>query len=215
MTLTSIPQYSVLEEKINVSLHIIGLLFSVIALLLMLMRSLGNGDAESIFSVTVFGVSMTMLYAASVNYHRTQNLIKRARLRVFDHAAIYLLIAGTYTPLTLLGLHSYIGWIIFSVSWVMALIGIILKIFFTGRYKLLSTLMYIFMGWIIIIAVKPLMHNVSINGVAWLIGGGIAYTLGAVLYAIKSIKFNHAIFHVLVVVGSFCHFITVYYYLLK
>ena len=127
---------------------------------------------------------------------------------------IYVLIAGTYTPFTLVTLHGTIGWMIFSAAWLMAIIGIILKLFFTGRYGLISTIMYIFMGWMIIFVIKPLVNNLAVSGLQWLIAGGIAYTVGAVLYGIKQIKFNHAIFHVFVLVGAMCHFITVYSYIL-
>ena len=131
-----------------------------------------------------------------------------------DHATIYVLIAGTYTPLTLITLNSTTGWVIFGASWGMAFTGIILKLFFTGKYNRLSTLMYVFMGWIVIFAIKPLVNNLSAEGLFWLFAGGVAYTFGAILYSIKRVKFNHAIFHMFVLLGSFCHFISVYYYVL-
>ena len=138
----------------------------------------------------------------------------RKRLKIFDHAAIYVLIAGTYTPFTLITLNGTIGWVIFGVSWGMALIGIILKFFFTGKYKSISTLMYILMGWMIVFAIKPLIDSLALEGLNWLIAGGVSYTIGAVLYSIEKIKFNHAIFHIIVLIGSFCHFISVFFYVL-
>ena len=138
----------------------------------------------------------------------------RSRLRINDHASIYVLIAGTYTPFVLVTLNGPLGWTIFGLSWGMALTGIILKIFFTGKYNLISTLMYVFMGWIIIFAIKPLINNLSNEGIVWLFNGGIAYTIGAVLYGIKRLKFNHAIFHIFVLMGSFSHFVSVYFYVL-
>jgi hemolysin III len=171
-----------------------------------------DGDAWHIVSFSIFGASLIILYAASTAYHSTKNPVIRSRLRVVDHASIYVLIAGTYTPFTLVTLNGVVGWVIFGASWGMALVGIILKLFFTGRYKLVSTLMYVFMGWLIIFAINPLINNLSSDGLFWLVVGGIAYTVGAILYAIKKIKFNHAIFHVFVLAGSTCHFVSVFFH---
>jgi hemolysin III len=162
----------------------------------------------------VFGLSMIGLYASSTFYHLSKDPALRTRMRIVDHASIYLLIAGTYTPFTLITLGGISGWVVFAVSWSMALTGIVLKIFFTGRFQLLSTLMYVFMGWIIIFVMKPLVTNLPLEGVYWLIAGGIAYTVGAILYSIRKIHFNHAIFHVFVLIGSFCHFMAVYFWVL-
>jgi len=133
-------------------------------------------------------------------------------LKIFDHASIYVLIAGSYTPFTLVTLNGTTGWVIFSIAWGSALIGIILKLFFTGKYSIVSTIMYVVMGWIIVFAIKPLIQHLPTYGLYWLVGGGIAYTIGAILYSIKRIKFNHALFHILVLIGSFCHFISIYFY---
>jgi hemolysin III len=135
-------------------------------------------------------------------------------LRIIDHASIYVLIAGTYTPFTLVTLNGSIGWVIFCISWGLALTGIILKLFFIGKYNLISTLMYVFMGWVMVFAIKPLINNFSLDGLLWLFAGGMAYTMGAILYSIKKIKYNHAIFHVLVLIGSFSHFVSVFFYVL-
>jgi hemolysin III len=206
--------YSPLEEKTNIMSHAIGLVFSIVALVLMLVRASLYGNAWHIVSVAIFGASLILLYAASTFYHSAKEPLLRSRLRVVDHATIYVLIAGTYTPFTLITLHGTTGWIIFGVSWGMAISGVILKLFFTGRYNVLSTLMYVVMGWIIIFAVKPLINSLSADGLFWLVAGGIAYTTGAVLYSIKKIKFNHAIFHLFVLLGSYCHFVSVYFYVL-
>ncbi|MBE9564977.1 MAG: hemolysin III family protein, partial [Proteobacteria bacterium] len=117
-------------------------------------------------------------------------------------------------PFTLVTLSGVAGWTIFGVSWGMATVGIILKIFFTGKYDLISTLMYVFMGWIIVFAFEPLVNNLSEEGLFWLVAGGVSYTVGAILYSIGKIKFNHAIFHMFVLLGSICHFISVYFYVL-
>ena len=206
--------YSPLEEKTNIISHAIGLILSVVALLLMLVRANGSGNILYIVSAGIFGLSMIALYSASTLYHSAKDPKVRARLRINDHATIYILIAGTYTPFTLITLNGWVGWTVFGVSWGMAISGVILKLFFTGRFNVLSTLMYVFMGWIVIFAIKPLVNNLSPEGLFWLIAGGVAYTTGAVIYSVEKIKFNHAIFHLLVLLGSFCHFISVYFYVL-
>jgi hemolysin III len=206
--------YSPLEEKTNIISHAIGLILSVVALLLMLVRANGSGNILYIVSAGIFGLSMIALYSASTLYHSAKDPKVRARLRINDHATIYILIAGTYTPFTLITLNGWIGWTVFSVSWAMAATGVILKLFFTGKFNVLSTLMYVFMGWIIIFAIKPLVNSLSPEGLFWLFAGGIAYTTGAVIYSFEKIKFNHAIFHLFVLLGSLCHFISVYFYVL-
>jgi len=206
--------YSPLEEKTNIFSHAIGLALSVVGTLLMLFRASGSGDILHIIGAGIFGASLIALYAASTLYHSAKDPKARARLRINDHATIYILIAGTYTPFTLVALNGWVGWTVFGVSWGMALAGVILKLFFTGRYTVLSTLMYVFMGWIIIFAIGPLVNNLSPEGLFWLIAGGVAYTTGAVIYSIKQVHFNHAIFHLFVLLGSFCHFISVYFYVL-
>jgi len=206
--------YSPLEEKTNIISHAIGLVFSIVALLLMLVRASGTGSILAIVSAGIFGISLIALYAASTMYHSAKDPKVRARLRINDHATIYILIAGTYTPFTLVTLNGWVGWTIFGVSWGMAITGVTLKLFFTGRFNVVSTLMYVFMGWIIIFAVKPLVNSFSPEGLFWLVAGGVAYTVGAVIYSIEKIQFNHAIFHLFVLLGSICHFISVYFYVL-
>ena len=207
-------EYSPRQEKLNIISHGIGFVLSIVALILLVIQATVFGNIWHIVSVSIFGVSLIVLYAASTLYHSAKRKTLRNRLKIFDHSAIYVLIAGTYTPFTLVTLSGTIGWIIFGVSWALALIGITLKIFFTGRYNLLSTIMYVLMGWIIVFAINPLIDNLPLAGVYWLIAGGVAYTIGAVLFSIERIKFNHAIFHVFVLIGSFCHFYSVLFYVL-
>jgi len=206
--------YSPAEERINIGSHAFGLILSVIALALLTTHAALHGTALHIISFSIYGISLIILYTASTLYHGARNPATRNRLRVFDHASIYVLIAGTYTPLALVTLNGPTGWTIFGISWGLAVIGIVLKLFFTGRYDLVSTLMYIFMGWIIIFAIKPLVNNLPEDGLIWLVTGGLSYTIGAILYGIKKIKFNHAIFHLFVIAGSFSHFVTVFFYVL-
>ncbi|MBI5593435.1 MAG: hemolysin III family protein [Deltaproteobacteria bacterium] len=203
-----------MEEKINIVSHAIGFVLSIVALVLLVVRAIQYGDAWHIVSFSIFGFSLMLLYAASTFYHSTQSAMLRSRLNIIDHASIYVLIAGTYTPFTLVTLNGSTGWVFFGISWGLALTGLILKLFFTGKYDIISTIMYVFMGWIIVLAIKPLIHHLPLEGLFWLFAGGISYTMGAILYSIDKIKFNHAIFHLLVLTGSFCHFMSVYFYVL-
>ena len=206
-------EYTEFEEKLNVDSHLLGAFLGVIGLVLLIIKSFGDFSHVAIFSFIIFGISIVTLYAASAFYHSTEDAGRRFKRKILDHCAIYILIAGTYTPYALGAIGGKLGWIIFIVCWSMALIGITLKVFFTGRFKIISTLMYVFMGWMIMFFIKPLMLILSDDGFYWLLAGGISYTVGAVIYSIKAIKLNHAIFHVFVLLGSFCHFISIYLYI--
>lgn len=194
--------------------HAAGTVLGVAGLVFLIVRAATLGNALHVVSFTIFGASLIMLYAVSTIYHSSAHSRFRKNMRTLDHAAIYVLIAGTYTPFTLVTLQGPIGWVLFAATWGMASIGIILKLFYTGRFDLLSTLMYVFMGWVIIFAIKPLIANLSGEGITWLFSGGIAYTVGAVFYSIKKMPFGHAIFHIFVLGGSICHFVSVYFFVL-
>jgi hemolysin III len=209
-----IKYYSPIEEKINIISHAIGFILSIVAFALLVTHANLHGDVWHIVSFSIFGASLIILYAASTFYHSAKKSELRNSLKIIDHASIYVLIAGTYTPFTLVTLNGTIGWVIFCISWGLALTGIILKLFFTGKYNLMSTIMYVLMGWVIVFAIKPLINNLPLEGLLWLFAGGIFYTIGATLYSIKKIKFNHGIFHMFVLIGSFCHFISVFFYVL-
>lgn len=207
--------YPSTEEKLNILTHGLGLLLSIAALVLLIVHASQNGTARHIVSFTIFGASLILLYSASTFYHYSQSPNLRHKLNILDHASIYILIAGTYTPFTLITLKGALGWTIFGITWGIALIGVILKLFYTGKYDKISTIAYVGMGWIIIFAVKPLIENLPLNGLYWLLAGGVFYTIGAVLYSVKKVKFNHAIFHIFVLLGSFSHFMAIYFYVLK
>lgn len=209
-----IKYYSPIEEKINIISHAIGFILSIVALVLLVRHAYLHGNVWPIVSFSIFGASLIILYAASTFYHSAKKSELRNRLKIMDHASIYVLIAGTYTPFTLVTLKGTIGWVLFGISWGLAVTGIILKLFFTGKYDLISTIMYVLMGWVIVFAIKPLIYNLTLEGLLWLFAGGISYTIGAIIYSIKKIKFNHAIFHMFVLFGSFCHFISVFFYVL-
>ena len=207
-----INTYNPTEEKLNIYSHVLGIILSIIGLGFLIYKSTHFSEAVSIFSLIVFGFSMITLYSASSLYHAATDLTKRARLKVFDHVSIYILIAGSYTPFTLISLKNDNGLLVFAIVWTFALIGIIIKLFFTGRFKIISTLMYVLMGWMIVFSFSDLQNNIASTGINWLVAGGIAYTIGAVLYSIKKIPFNHAIFHIFVLIGTFCHFICILNY---
>ncbi|PPZ92450.1 hemolysin D [Cloacibacterium normanense] len=209
---TNIQFYSPTEEKLNIWSHAFGIFLSIIALVLLIIKAVQQDNIWMMISFPIFGVSLILLYLASTLYHASKEPQKRFKLKVFDHAAIYVLIAGSYTPFTLVSLNGETGWLIFSMVWVMAFTGIMLKLFFTGRFKIVSTAMYVLMGWLIVFYFQDLTASLHKKGVFYLILGGVLYTIGAILYSIKKIKFNHAIFHFFVLAGSFCHFLSIYLY---
>ena len=204
--------YSPVEERLNVWSHGIGIILSVAATGALLRSALLFGTVWHLVAYTIYGASQIAIFTASTLYHSAKSPALRYRLNIFDHAAIYLSIAGTYTPFTLITIRGPWGWSVFVTVWLVAITGIILKLYFTGRFKLLSTIGYVAMGWIIVIAIKPLINNLPFEGLMWLAAGGAFYSLGAVLYQIKSIPYNHAIFHFFVLVAAVCHFISIFVY---
>ena len=204
-------RYSEKEERLNVLSHGLGLLLSIIAFPLLLQKSFEYDTFWKGVSLVIYGISMIVLYAASTFYHAAKEPKLRRKLNIFDHAAIYVLIAGTYTPFCLLVLSQNLGWYLFIVVWIFALTGVVLKLFFTGRFNKLSTALYLLMGWQIVFLIKPLIDSFSSEGLFYLFLGGVFYTVGAVFYSIKKLKYNHATFHVFVLLGSLSHFIAVYF----
>ncbi len=203
------------EEKFNIISHAIGFLLSIVGLILLITKANEFGEFKHALSFTIYGISMAILYAASTLFHSATKLKYRRRLNIFDHAAIYIFIAGTYTPFTLVTLSDSVGFALFIVIWSIALLGVIFKLFFIGRFKILSTIAYVLMGWIVVFAIKPLIESLPSKGLLWLLLGGIAYTIGAIFYSLdKYVKFNHGIFHLFVLAGSFCHFWSIYFYVL-
>lgn len=206
--------YDPTEEKFNVITHGIGLILSIFALIALVSYASLYGTIWHIISFTVYGLSLVTLYSASTFYHMVQEPKLRYKLNIFDHAAIYVLIAGSYTPFTMNVIDNPTGWILLAVVWTIAIIGITLKLFFTGKYGFISTVAYIGMGWLGVFGLQSIIANLPIEAVVWLIAGGVSYTFGAILYGIKAIKYNHAIFHIFVLLGSFCHFMSVFMYIL-
>jgi len=168
-----------------------------------------HGDAWQLGAAITFGVTLLLLYLASTLYHSIQHPIAKGRLKVFDHCAIYLLIAGTYTPFTLIGLRGPWGWGLFTAIWTLALAGVVFKLFYTGRFKRLSTLIYVAMGWLVLVAIKPMLSSLDAWTIGWLLAGGVFYTLGTYFYHRESIPYAHAIWHLFCIAGSVCHYVAV------
>jgi len=206
--------YDSKEETLNVITHGIGFLLSIAALVILIVSASKYGTAKHITSFAIFGGSLIVLYAASTLYHYAKNPDLRLKLNILDHSAIYVLIAGTYTPFTLVVLKGWVGWTIFGVSWGLAIAGIIFKVFYFGKYDKISTIAYVLMGWVIIFAIKPLIESFPTPGLIWLFAGGLAYSIGAIFYSFKGVRFSHVIFHLFVLLGSFCHFMAVFLYVL-
>lgn len=211
---TKIKIYDPLEEKLNIWSHGLGFLLAIPATILVIIKASLQGDPWQIVSVCVYGISLMTLYLASTVYHASKDEKRRRRLNIFDHASIYLLIAGTYTPFVLVTLRGPWGWSLFGVVWGAAIAGIIFKLYFTGRFEKVSTIAYVLMGLVVLVAIKPLVERLSLPGVYWLIAGGVAYIAGAVFYMQRKMKFQHALFHILVLVGSFCHYWVIYEYVI-
>ena len=168
------------------------------------------GDGWQLGAAIVFGASLLLLYLASTLYHAIRHPVAKGRLKVFDHCAIYLLIAGTYTPFTLIGLRGPWGWSLFAAIWSLALAGVVFKLFYTGRFKRLSTLIYVAMGWLVLVAIKPVMSSLDGWTFGWLIAGGVFYTLGTLFYHRDRIPYAHAIWHLFCIAGSVCHYVAVF-----
>jgi hemolysin III len=205
-------EYSLREEVANAITHGIGAALSIAALTTLIIFASLYGDVWHIVSFTIYGISLVMLYLSSTLLHSFQNIRIKNVFEILDHVSIYLLIAGTYTPFLLVTLRGSLGWTIFGIVWGLAIVGIILKFFFIKRFIVLSTICYIIMGWIIVVAIKPLYENLAFAGMAWLVTGGLLYTLGTIFYLWRGIPYHHAIWHLFVLAGSVAHFITVLFY---
>jgi len=167
-----------------------------------------RGDGWQLAGALVFSLAMLALYVASTLYHAIAHPVAKRRLKVFDHCAIFVLIAGTYTPFALVALRESVGWWLFAAAWSLALLGIVFKLFFTGRFKFASTLVYVAMGWMVVVAARPFLRSVPMPIVWWLLAGGVAYTLGTVFYLAQH-RHAHAVWHGFVLLGSISHFVAV------
>ena len=203
------------EEIANSITHGVGLIASVIAFPVLLVRAQSSSDSSAVLGAAIFGVTLILLYATSTVYHALPISKGKHLFRILDHSAIYLLIAGTYTPFALGPLRGPWGWTLLVVIWTLALIGIISKLTIGFRLPHLSTALYLLMGWLIVIAIKPLVETIPRAGLLWLAAGGLAYTGGVVFYNMKRVRYAHMVWHLCVAAGSVCHFIAVLRYAIE
>ena len=194
------------EEILNALTHGVGALAAIGAGAVLITLAALHGDVFSVVGASVFVGSLVLLYTASTLYHAIPWAQAKARLKVFDHCAIYVLIAGTYTPFTIGAMRGAWGWSLFATIWALALAGVVFKLFYTGRFQVVSTLVYVAMGWLIVVAVGPMKAALAAPTIAWLVAGGVAYTAGTVFYLSKRIPYAHVIWHLFVLGGSVCHF---------
>ncbi len=202
------------EELANAITHGLGLLLSIAGAIALITVSILHGTAWQIVSCTVYGATLVLLYLSSTLYHAISIPYLKRTLRLFDHSAVYLLIAGTYTPFTLVNLRGGWGWTLFGVVWGLTLAGIVFKYVALARFPVLSTLIYVLMGWLVVLGIKPVLNFVPLHGFLWLLGGGLFYTVGVFFFASKRISYSHAIWHVFVLCGSVCHYWAVFFYVL-
>ncbi|MCA1766715.1 MAG: hemolysin III family protein [Idiomarina sp.] len=206
--------YTAMEEVAHALTHGVGAVLSVVALVVMLTWASAYGDLWHIVAASIYGASLILLYTASTLYHAFPWPRIKAVFQQLDHAAIYVLIAGTYTPFALINLRGEWGWALLGVAWSIALLGVTLELGMKRRIKWLSLSLYLGMGWMALIAIKPMIDNVDAGGLILLVAGGLAYTLGVIFYVWKSLPYHHAIWHLFVLAGSVFHFFSIFYFVL-
>ena len=202
-----------LEEVLNAVTHGVGAALAAAALTGMLVYYAGDG-VWHLTSCLVYGISLVLLYLASTLYHSFRNLRVKAVFKAIDHAAIYVLIAGNYTPFALIPLHGSLGWTICGIVWGLAAVGIVLQIFAAQRFRIVRTLCYLGMGWFAVVMIQPLLATMPEAAIWWLVAGGLCYTVGAVFYLARRLPYSHVIWHVFVMAGSALHFYSVFHYVL-
>lgn len=211
----SIPRYSLAEELINAISHGVGALLGIAALVLCIVFSAKSNDPWAITGVSIYGATLVILYTVSTIYHALKVNKAKKVFRVLDHCCIFLLIAGTYTPYTLVPLRGVVGWVLFGIIWGCAILGVVFNAINVDKYQKVSVFLNLIMGWIIILAAKPLYDAIGATGLALLVAGGVLYSVGAALYAIGSrVKFMHSVFHFFVVGGSVLHFFSIFFYVI-
>jgi len=202
------------EETANVITHVFGVVLGIAGLAALLVGAWRHRDAWRAVSFGIYGATLVLLYLSSAFYHGARSPRLKRVFQFLDHSAIYLLIAGTYTPFTLVSLRGTLGWTFFGLIWGLALLGILLNVFFFGRLGFISTVLYLLMGWLVVIAFKPVMDAVSLRGMLWLAAGGVAYTVGVVFYAWHRLPYSHVVWHLFVLAGSILHFFSIFFYVM-
>lgn len=201
------------EEVANAITAGVGAALSIVGLVLLIVRAVGTGDPWRIVSFTVFGVTMVLLYVVSTLYHALYHTQARQLFKVLDHAFIYLLIAGTYTPFMLVYLRGPWGWSMFGALWALAIAGVLFKLAYADHFRRASTLLYLAMGWLGVIAARPLISAVPASALLWLLVGGAVYSLGTLFYVWRGQRYHHAIWHLFVLGGTGCHYVAIYAHL--
>jgi hemolysin III len=202
------------EETINAVTHGLGALLGLLGLTVLVVMAVLHGNVWHVVSCSIYGATLVLLFTSSTLYHSFRHERVKHAFRIVDHASIYLLIAGTYTPFLLVNLRGRWGWSLFGVIWGLALAGIVFQVFFVRRFRLAQTLIYLAMGWLVVVAFKPLMARVPRPGLLWLMAGGLCYTVGAIFYLWKKLPYHHAIWHLFVLGGSICHYFAILFYVL-
>ncbi|MDF1552293.1 MAG: hemolysin III family protein [Deferrisomatales bacterium] len=208
----NLPEYTAGEEVAHVITHGLGAALSLIALVLLVGVTWVRGDAWHLASTAIYGATLLILYSGSTLYHSARSPRWRHVTKVIDHCAIYLLIAGTYTPFTLVTLRGPWGWTLFGTVWALALIGVVAEAWWVYRPEKLATALYLVLGWVVVIAIKPLYAALPAGGLVWLVAGGLSYSLGTIFYVMKKTRYMHAVWHLFVLGGSICHFVAVALY---
>jgi hemolysin III len=211
---TLASRYTLGEEIANSVIHGVGVVLAIAGLIVLTSYASLFGDVWHVVSCSIFGATLVLLYTASTLYHGIQSPIAKRVLRLVDHSAIFLLIAGTYTPFTLVNLRGPWGWSLFGVVWGIAVLGIIFEVIFIDRWKILPVVIYVAMGWLIVAAIRPLLSALALGGLVLLAGGGLCYTLGVIFYVSKKMPYHHAIWHLFVLAGSTLHFFAVLFYVI-
>ncbi len=201
-----------IEELVNALTHGAGALLSAVGLIVLVVFAWQKGTTLHIVSCGIYGVTLVLLYTASTLYHSARSPRLKRIFRVIDRSCIYLLIAGSYTPFTLVTLQGSWGWSLFGMIWVLAAAGVVFQILFIQRFKILTTVAYLLMGWLAVFAIKPLFDSLPAGGFAWLLAGGLVYSAGALFYLWKRLPYNHAIWHLFVLGGSTCHYLAILLY---
>lgn len=207
--------YTVGEEIFNSVSHGVGVLLSVAALVLLIVFAAIYSDGYGLASALVYGISLILLYTMSMVYHIVQNKTAKKVLRIFDHCSIFILIAGTYTPYLLVSMRGTLGWTIFGIIWGVTVIGILMNAISLEKFRVLSLICYVLMGWGIILSIKPLAQNLPLPGLMLLIAGGVVYTVGVVFYVLKKYRYMHSVWHLFVLGGSIFHYFSILLYVLK
>ncbi|MDK9739172.1 hemolysin III family protein [Vibrio sp. D404a] len=213
MSETKVSEYSEIEERANAITHGLGVVLGVVGLILLLIKAdQFEADSLTMASMAIYGSSIILLFLASTLYHSITTEKTKRLLKILDHCAIYLLIAGSYTPFLLVSLRTPLALGLMGVIWAIALVGIVMKIAFVYRFKRLSLVTYLAMGWLSLIVIYQLAKSVELGGLILLAAGGIIYSLGVIFYVAKRIPYNHAIWHLFVLAGCACHFFAIYLY---